>query len=1344
MKTNLVILLAATTALARVLVFSGTRPHDVTVLHSSGQSLQLEFRPSYSAPQPVTLNGKTYAQYSFEGSSPIPSMRQAGDPDITYKLLPLGFQSKEGNAVQVVAADYEDIPNVLLKPVPVLMMKDEMLVVRDLTPNAERYNQNQFLPGQIAELAGVHESRSMLVGGVNVYPLQYNPGTKTLRKYTRIVVEIVFGASAAPRVENDDDDLLEGAIINFDQAKSWKFGKPQTLNSTNAGVPSVLASGTWYRLTVSEEGMYLLDANWFSANGISLTGLNPRKIRIFNNGGRELPENVLTPRPADLVENAIYVAGEGDGQFNPGDYVVFYGKSVQGVYYDLMAKTMRHYINHYGTVNYYWLTYDGTVDGKRMDSVSVTTGATVVPSGFLDAAWVEPEQVNLVKSGKNWLSSPISPGGSQTRTLSLPGLIQEPVRTYRFTIAGASYEGSSFRVWEGSTLLETVPIYPISTFGYELASARTIEVNSAVQLSNSTSQMRFEFVASEASATGWLDWTEVIYRRSFDPVGNALRFRAPDTTATVEYHLGQFTGTVSVFNVSDYANVKRVLSTSGFFRANEIDGQPGEYAAAAGNGYKQPTAVSRVETPVSLRGIAGQYNFVIITSSEFLSAANRLKDHRQSAAYGGLRTIVVDVNRIYNEFSCGLPDVTAIRDFLKYAYENWDAQVRPKFVCFLGQASYDYKGLMGKKSSYVPTWQGGVEYDDVRSTATDDFFTRIGVGSNPWFVSGRVNARSTPESDQLVSKIIAYDTRSVRDQWKLRALYVADDGLAEYPEGDEHTRGAESVANRTPDIFEKKKVYAEEYATVLTTQGRRKPGAYQDIIDIMNSGVLIVNFTGHGNPTLWTHESIFTTATSIPSLTNNNKFFVLFAATCNFSQFDDLGRASGSELLVNKSDGGAIAALSASRKVYSAQNQQLNSGVYDNMFYRDVFGRYRTERVGTALYMYKQFSNDANDEKYFWLGDPTMKLQYPQGFVQIDSINQQPVDSVNGVPRTTPIQLKSLARITVKGSVRSDSNTVSTAYNGQLTLAINDATRRINIASFGAFTYLTPGSLIYRGENSVSQGRFTATFVVPKDISYSDSTTRGRLVAYVKDDNSDGAGYTANIWIGGTEAGAGVDTAGPAIRIMLGNNYEGSKSFRPGDVVNEKPTLYVDLLDSSGINTSTSGVGHRIEAWINNSPQGKDMTEYYTSKLDNYRAGTVAYPLRDLAQGRNTIRVRAWDTYNNAQVSETFFEVLSSDQLRVVDVMNYPNPFASGTAFTFRHNQPVPVNATVKVYTLAGRLIQSVEKFSVNDSFVSIPWDGRDRDGDQIANGVYLYKVVVRTTDGRFTSEVLGKLAVAK
>jgi hypothetical protein len=264
--------------------------------------------------------------------------------------------------------------------------------------------------------------------------------------------------------------------------------------------------------------------------------------------------------------------------------------------------------------------------------------------------------------------------------------------------------------------------------------------------------------------------------------------------------------------------------------------------------------------------------------------------------------------------------------------------------------------------------------------------------------------------------------------------------------------------------------------------------------------------------------------------------------------------------------------------------------------------------------------------------------------------------------------------------------------------------------------------------------------VVPKDILYADSTSKGRLVAYFVDSRttSEGEGYTNNVRVGGT-ADVPPDTAGPSLALYLN-----SRSFRPGDVVAETPTLIVDLVDSNGINTSVSGIGHRIETWINGSSQSKDITEYYTSQLDDFQRGTVQYTLTGLPQGRNTLRVRAWDTFNNAGSKETYFEVSSSDQLRISDVFNYPNPLAGGTAFTFKQNLQTPLNVTVKIYTVAGRLIQSIDAFSPGDPFVKIPWDGRDRDGDILANGVYLYKVVVRSTDGRFGSEVLGKLSVLR
>jgi hypothetical protein len=572
--------------------------------------------------------------------------------------------------------------------------------------------------------------------------------------------------------------------------------------------------------------------------------------------------------------------------------------------------------------------------------------------------------------------------------------------------------------------------------------------------------------------------------------------------------------------------------------------------------------------------------------------------------------------------------------------------------------------------------------------------------------------------------------------------WTSDNGNAE---GTIHSGQAELLASdiHTPDEFEKKKIYLAEYPTENTAVGRRKPGAYADIIDRINEGVLMVNFSGHGNPNVWTHERVFEVGTSIPQLVNRDKLAIFFLATCNFSQYDNPKALTGAEVLMNRREGGAVGVISATRKVYSGGNARLHQDTFRQMFVRDAFGRVVVRRPATALYLKKVTgSNTENDQKFFFMGDPTMRLQYPQRHASIDSINGEPVDSVAGAPRQSLIQLRSLSRVTVKGTVRNESNQIDESYNGTLSLIVNDATRQQTIVDFApgiTWSYLAPGGTIYRGANSVTNGRFNATFVVPKDIAHADTTENARLVAYFSDASADGAAYTGKIFVGGTDTTAGADAEGPSITISLEN-----RSFRPGDLVTESPMLYLDFEDSSGINTSGSGIGHRIEAWLNNSTQSLDLTDFYTSNLDDYTRGTVQYKLDGLGQGRNTIVVRAWDSYNNSAIAETFFEVAASNQLVVADVFNYPNPFARETAFTFRHNRTDPITITVKVYTVAGRAIQTLETYSSGETYVRIPWDGRDRDGDLLANGVYLYKLVVKTADGSLGTEALGKMSIIR
>ena len=1308
---------------------------DVRVQRSDAGSFVAEFRPRYREEKVTGTDGRVYVLLDFDGAV---RDRQEGDADIRCTLFPLALPSAAGNSVQVLAVEYEDVPGVEYAPVPRFKDKDGM-PVPFVWETSAAYRQSALDPAGVAVLLPPVRSRSVVIGRVKVTPVQYDAAARIMRKYTRIVFQVTFGSGGEGSV---DDPLVRPVVLNGDVLKTWTSGPGRA--KVAALTPSVLSSGDWYRLTVSEDGLYRLDAALLSSAGINVGAIDPRTIRIYGNGGREVPEASETPRVNDLVENAIAVQGESDGKFDSGDYVYFYGRSPRGIRYDSTTRSYYHYIHTYTEVNYYWLTFGGAA-GKRMTQVpSLAASPDVVSESFIDMVAVEEEKVNLLSSGRQWYGQTISgPSGSFTHVNQLPNLVPDQTILYRYSLVAHSETSPTFTVREGSTVIGTHTLGASS--GYLYATGGTFQRSGTSTLSGSTSQFNVQ-ISGPASAQGWIDYVEILYPRRLWAVNNVLRFRSPDTTAVVEYHLQQFSGMPVVVDVTRPDSVLMITGVGGSytFRRQETARRPSEYYAG-GLAWKTPV-IAKVPNQ-NLHGYAGGADFIIITSAEFMSAANRLKAHREQVAYGGLNTVVVDIDAIYNEFSGGQPDIGAVRDYIRYAYDNWTP--RPRFVLFLGEGTYDYKGILGSKSTYVPTWQSVESRDEIYSYSTDDYFVRFGSAGNVNLVTGRITSRSAAEANLVVDKIIRYDQESERGLWKMKMLFIGDDAFTS--EGGEtgdrtiHSDDQETLAGRyTPEEFEKLKIYIAEYPTVNTAVGRRKPAANQAIIDQVNRGVLIVNYAGHGRSDLLAHERIFEVQTSVPQLTNANRLAVWYLATCGFSQFDDPKAYTGSEFLMNKPDGGAVAVVSATRKVYQGANAALNQGTYRRMFTRDPYGRLVVERPATALFLYKAATGDydPNDQKFCFMGDPTMALQYPSLFATIDSINGEPVDSVNGLPRSLPVLLHSLSKVTVSGTLRNGALQADGAFEGRATVVLNDATRTQVIVNFYPGTnwsYVATGETIYRGDNTVREGRFNATLVVPKDIAYADSTSRGRMLAYFSSSAQDGAAFTAGVRVAGADSLLQTDRQGPEISLYLN-----SRDFHPGDMVGENPTLVVDLRDSNGINTSGSGIGHRIEAWLNGSLQSSDLTGYYASALDDYRRGSIEYPLHNLPLGRNSLRVRAWDAFNNSSSAETFFSVASSDGLTLADVYNYPNPFAGATQFTFRHNQSIPLKVTVKVYTVAGRLIQEIEHITNGEPYVRVPWDGRDREGDALANGVYLYRLVAQTVDGRFTSEVLGKLSVLK
>ncbi|MFA6541551.1 MAG: type IX secretion system sortase PorU, partial [Bacteroidota bacterium] len=1106
---------------------------------------------------------------------------------------------------------------------------------------------------------------------------------------------------------------------------------------------SVLSSGQWVKMEVVQDGMYKIDATYLRAVGIEPASLSSiYDIKIFGSDGKRLDTNLSAARPDDLPQVAVYYSdANGNGKFDTDDYVLFYGQGISGWNYTSASKEYAHYTNPYTNSNYYFLGISSALPAKQAAVVSIApaSGGTVTTAA--GKVFFDEERINFNQSGLNWVSAPFNPGDSRVISNKLNGWVNGSAVRYKYLLYSRSNVGANFRLDESGQFVANSSIGSMSN--EELDDPRMDyarenqwsgqQATTYPALSDQRSNLKLTYTANSNVATGFIDWIEIFYTEELTASNDQLTFVSPDTNGTVQFHLSSFsTNAIEVFDVTDVAGIRKMAGQndqifgSYLFSDTLSSGRPKKYWTGTAAQFRTP--LSSVKVPNSdLHGFPGA-EFIIITHSEFKSEAERLKAHKESLPVP-LSTMVADVDTIYNEFGIGMPDPVALRDFLRWAYTNWT--VKPKYVLFFGDASYDYKSILNTDRSWVPTIETIESNNKIDSYSYDDFFAYLDPQS-PVTVSlahGRLCPRSADDARVIVDRIIQYESKPVFDPWKNKITIVADDlWTPEYQNETEHTIQAEELSNPpyTPNSFEVQKIFLGEYPTVYTSSGRRKPDARQAILDDVNAGTLLLNFTGHGNPKVWAHESVLTLDDVKTQFNNSDKLTFIVAATCDWGRFDEAGEQSSAEEVVVNRKGGAIGVLSATRAVYSIENSQTNK-----LFYQNLFWNTPSLPLGDVTMLTKNglTNNIINEQKYFLLGDPTLRLAIPEGTLSVDSVNDNSIAIVD--------TLQALQKVTIKSSVRDQSNTLLSGYNGTALVTIFDSEKSTAFKEIPNRSYVQNGAVLYRGENSVKNGTLEATFIVPKDISYENKN--GRISVYFSNGSDDGRGFTKNIVIGGTSAVSAADTVGPSMSVYFDNT-----TFRSGDVVNENPLLIVDLKDSSGINSSGSGIGHRIEGWIDGSSKSIDLTGSYNGKKDTYQEGTVEYQLSNVSVGNHYIKIRGWDVYNNSSTAEAYFTIASSEGLSIQKLYNFPNPVTTTTSFTFQQNQLIPIDVDIDIYTVAGRLIHRIKRYAVSDRFVKIDWDRRDSDGDEVGNGIYFYRVIARTIDGKYSSEATGKLAVVR
>lgn len=1135
----------------------------------------------------------------------------------------------------------------------------------------------------------------------------------------------------------------------------------KTTDEDEFGDGSVLASGSWYKVSVVREGIFKIDRNWLNSNGISGT-VSFDNFGVFGNGGGMLPESNAAFRYDDLQENAIYKKDvNGNGLFDDGDYIYFFGQAPHRWNYNEATNKFTHANNLYSDQTYYFITPDAG-SGKYITDKTSEATENISTSSYDYLTFYDTDKINLLNSGRKWYAEVIDIyNPNRSYNFVMPGLITSEIVNIRASAAGSSLSGSTILKMDanGISLPTNIIVSELvegfnETFAYESA----IETGFTSTSENIT--IGVEFSGASVNTT-WMNYIELLGRANLKHNNAQLYFRDSRTRAdgNITKYILDADNDIKIWDVTNQINVQNQLFVEEggdiIFRASSDTLR--NFIAFTDADVFPSSSIIFVEKIANqnIHGITTQPDYVIVTHPAFLSEARRLAGFHHDTQ--GLDTMVVSIYDVYNEFSSGAQDISAIRDMMRMFYERAgaDATKMPRYLLLFGDASFDYRYLAfdeEKNTLKIPNYESVESLSRGVSYGTDDFFGFLDPteGDNIEDTAekldigvGRLPVMTAEEATQMVDKIIHYKSEESLGSWRNGLCFLADD-----EDYNQHMKDADLLATTLKNdypVYNIDKIYFDAYQQIPGAGGERYPEVETSINTKMYSGSFIMNYLGHGNEQNWAQERVLS-VDDINSWENYDKLPLFITATCSFSRYDNPDLRSAGELVLLNPTGGGIALVTTVRLVISSGNYDLNKNLLNQLFVK-TDGQYPA--LGDAVKKGKNAvtTGATNNRKFILLGDPALVLNYPKYNVQTKTVNGY---DVNVYVDT----LKALSKVTITGEVTDESGVKLSDFNGTVYPAVYDKPVTINtlindptasgVGGWGPsqeFDFELQKNALYKGKASVVNGDFAFTFIVPKDISYNYGS--GKLSYYAENGEEDANGYSASVIIGGTADNAPEDLDGPEVNVFMND-----ETFVFGGLTDENPVLLIKLNDNSGINALGNAVGHDITATLDEDQQTLiKLNDYYESDLDEYQSGVVAYPLSGIAEGRHTVAVKAWDVYNNSGDGYTEFVVAETADLALSHVLNYPNPFTTNTTFWFEHNRPGDVlDVKVEIFTVSGKRIKTIQQQVSTDGYRvdDISWDGLDEYGDAIGKGVYVYKLTVKAASDNSKANEFQKLVILK
>ena len=1099
---------------------------------------------------------------------------------------------------------------------------------------------------------------------------------------------------------------------------------------------SKLAQGTWVKIAVSESGIYQITASDAQRWGFSSLD----RLHVFGTGGAPLSETLTEDIADDLPQVPV---------LRTGNRILFYAQGPL----TWQEKNTLHQVqvqHPYSTAGYYFVTDDSRYTDVAMPTAGGTGSGEPITT-VTGRVYHEQELTNPGQTGRDLLGEDFSTTRSRTFELNLPGLVAGGQVSVLTRFASKTVNGTSRVSFKqngtnlpssGSDVIAAA--YSLNHDHYEVAQTVKTFAPGSDQLSYTIT-----YSPSGTVHSARLDYITVNYPRHLALDGSQLCFGLESASTSGIYRVSG--GASHVWDVTvPQSPVELASGSSGdalsFTPAN--GGRRELVAFNADGSFASPTLSERLANQ-NLHGLPVP-DMVIITPTAYRTQAERVAAlHEQT---DGFRVHVIDEPLIFNEFSSGTPDAMAYRMLCKMFHDRGtDARGhRLGYLLLMGSGIYDNRLISSeaKAASYprLLTWQSSESKDEDNSYTTDDGFAILSDGAGPHFYGydldiavGRMCVRSVNEARTVVDKLIKYVTKPDYGAWKNNMLNVADDqDNAIHMEQAENDITVCRSFNGNDIIYNR--VYLDAFERSSSGGGTSYPDAYNKLYTTAREGVLWWNYTGHASPNDWTAENLLQRVDVQENLYYRH-LPVLYAATCEFTRYDGIDRSSG-ELMFLNSNGGAIAVICPPRLVYIPQNGGLNRSVARYIFERDSNGLQL--RLGDILRLGKNNYKGGGDNnaRYFLMGDPAMRLAYASHTAVIDAINGHAVGSGD-----MPV-FQARQTVTFTGHIVDEHGQPANGFNGSVVSTLFDCEQSVTTHGWGSegreFTYDEHSNKLAIRVDTVTAGQFTIHLTIPTEVLGNYDNYRPSLLnlyAYDSADTLEAKGACEDFYIYGYDDSLVADTIGPVISDFGLNGT----AFVSGDNVNDSPLVLATLSDESGVNFSTSGIGHTLTLTLDGVTSYNDVSSHYTpAYTETGTLGTISYRLSDLTQGHHTLRLRAWDVYNNVSERTIEFNVVEGLAPDITDLYATPSPASSYTTFYVRHTQPdATVLFDVEVFDLMGRLVWSSNLTGRSDMFSTVPitWDLTDNGGRRVPRGIYIYRATI-STDGVKTNSKAKKIAV--